>query len=140
MTLKNHVLVIILIITSSCKDNKIFSPEKKVQKEVKKENINSYEVQQIGRLYQPANIIIKVNNIGGNTEKEDYQITLTNSNLLDSKLEDLQMHSKKIAALYNTFLTKTLKPFNVQKIIVKIEHRNGKNNSFEFTEQKFIKK
>nr|WP_315153824.1 hypothetical protein [uncultured Flavobacterium sp.] len=138
--MKNHVLVIILIITSSCKDNKIFSPEKKVQKEVKKENINSYEVQQIGRLYQPANIIIKVNNIGGNTEKEDYQITLTNSNLLDSKLEDLQMHSKKIAALYNTFLTKTLKPFNVQKIIVKIEHKNGKNNSFEFTEQKFIKK
>ncbi len=145
--MRNYVFVIILILTSSCKDNKIFSPEKKVQKEIKKEKINSYEVRQIGRLYLPESMTVWGKSIVNSGVKfvdygvkEDYQITLTNSNLLDSELDNLQMHSKKIATLYNTYLTKNLKPFNVHKIIVIIEHRNGKNDRFEFPEEKFIKK
>ena len=54
-----------------------------------------------------------------------------------TEFENLQNHSRKISSIYHNHLVETLDTFNFKKIIVKIEHRNKKTASYEFTAEKF---
>lgn len=118
-----------MILVSSCKDNKITKEEEKF--ETDRNNKNTYDqIQKIGYLFKPENI-------NTSTDGRNFQITLTNSDLLDIELENVQIHSKKISAIYYNHLVKTLVLFNFKKIIVKIEHRNGKTESYEFAAENF---
>lgn len=58
--------------------------------------------------------------------KNDYQYTLTNSDLLDKDTENLKEHSLKISNYYN-FLTRINKPFIYDKIIVKNHSQKRKS-------------
>ncbi len=138
--MKNYLFLIILILTYSCKEKNVDNKEKKVNKLANEKKIDTEEkIQLIGKLYQPEKMVFKGNRIGTNVEKEDYQITLTNSDLLDSDLKNKKKYADKIATIYCSYLGKTVKPFNFKKIIVKIEHRNGKTNSFEYSVEEFTK-
>ncbi len=129
--MKNYLFLIILILTYSCKEKNVDNKEKKVNKLANEKKIDTEEkIQLIGKLYQPEKMVFKGNRIGTNVEKEDYQITLTNSK---------KKYADKIATIYCSYLGKTVKPFNFKKIIVKIEHRNGKTNSFEYSVEEFTK-
>lgn len=126
--MRNFLSIIILILSFSCKDNKII--EVKEKNNTDRNNKNTYDqIQKIGHLYKPEKITTE-------TDGQNFQITLTNS-VLDKKYENLQNHSKKISALYHNHLVKTLGRFNFKKIIVKIEHRNEKSESYEFTAENF---
>jgi succinyl-CoA synthetase beta subunit len=126
-----------LVSTYSCKDDNVVNQEKKERKENKSANQEKvdYVAQEIGYLYNPEKMTIKENKVGINNEKENYQITLTNSDLLDNDIENVEKHAKKIATVYYKFLFQNIKPFNLKKIIIKIEHRNTKINSFEYSEE-----
>lgn len=131
-TMKNYIILVILILITSCTENKING--KKIKKNL--ENItNDYdEDQKITRQYLPEEMQMKTSKTESENE-EDYQITLKNSNLLDAELENLQLHSQKIATLYYKKLARTITTLNLKKIIVKIEHSNGKIDKFTFTEE-----
>lgn len=121
----------------SCRENTINAQEKK------SENIETIvkmddEIREIGNLYQPERMIAKQGKVRTDNKKEDYQITLTNSDLLDRISENKDEHVKKIATLYYKNLTKNIVPFNYNKITVNIEHRNGKKNSFKYSEKDFL--
>jgi len=98
------------------------------------------ETRDIGYIYKPEKI--QTEEIKMKTGKNNYQCTVTNSDLLDTDLQNIKMHSGKIAGIYYKFLIRINSPFNYNKIIIKIEHRNGKIDSFEYSEkemQKIIK-
>jgi len=69
------------------------------------------------------------------SEKEDYQIMLSNSDLLDTDFKNTEKHAQKIASLYYKFLVRNINPFNVKNIIVRIEHRSLKIQNFEYSEE-----
>jgi len=91
------------------------------------------EIEEIGNLYQPEKM--EQEEIKKKSGKNDYQYTLTNSDLLDSDLKNLKDHSEKIVNNYYKFLIKINIPFNYEKIIVKIIHRNGRINIFKYSEK-----
>lgn len=123
----------------SCKENKINST-KKIDYvniddggDVKDLNKFSEEINEIGDLYQPERM--EQEEIKKENEKNDYQYTIKNSDLIDKDVENLKNHSKKIVSNYYKFLVKINHPFNYNKIIVKIIHRNGKTDIFEYSEK-----
>jgi len=73
--------------------------------------------------------------IKNKTEKNNYRYTITNSDLLDTDLQNIKIHSRKIVNIYYKFLIRINSPFNYNKIIVKIVHRNGKIDSYEYSEK-----
>lgn len=91
------------------------------------------ETQEIGQLYKPEKFQTEEIKMG--TGKNNYQCTVKNSDLLDTDLQNIKMHSGKIASIYYKFLIRINSPFKYNKIIVKIEHRNGKIDSFEYSEK-----
>jgi hypothetical protein len=98
------------------------------------------EIQEIGTLYRPERM--QQEEIKNKTGKNNYRYTLTNSDLLDTDLQNIKIHSRKIVSIYYKFLSRINSPFNYKKIIVKIEHRDGKIDNFEYSEdeiQKIIK-
>lgn len=98
------------------------------------------ETREIGDLYRPE--MIQTEEIKMKSAKNNYQCTVTNSDLLDTDLQNIKIHSKKIVSIYYKFLSRINSPFNYNKIIVKIEHRDGKIDNFEYSEdeiQKIIK-
>lgn len=123
----------------SCKENKIDCPKKIDYVDVdnsgnaKKTQKTSNETDEIGYLYQPERM--ETEEIKKNTGKNDYQYTLTNSDLLDNDLQNLKIHSRKIVSTYYKFLIRVNVPFDYDKIIVKIIHRNGKVNIFKYSEK-----
>lgn len=126
-----------LITIVSCKESSKNAQEKKIDEKKIKEK-NEDEIQKIGNLYQPEKMEVKLNKISTDNKKEDYQITLTNSDLLDSISENTEEHAKKIVNLYYKNLTKNIVPFNYNKITVNIEHRNGEKVSFKYSEKDFL--
>ena len=131
-TIKNYMIFVILILITSCTENKI--NDKEIKKNVKNVTNDYDEDQKITKQYLPEEMQMKTSRTESENE-EDYQITLKNSNLLYAELENLQVHSQKIATLYYKKLARTIIPLNLKKIIVKIEHRNGKIDKFTFTEE-----
>jgi len=95
------------------------------------------ETRDIGYIHKPEKI--QTEEIKMKTGKNNYQCTVTNSDLLDTDLQNIKMHSGKIAGIYYKFLIIINSPFNYNKIIVKIEHRNGKIDSFEYSEKEMRK-
>lgn len=91
------------------------------------------EIQEIGNLFRPE--IMQQEKIKLKNGKNNYQYTLTNSDLLDKDLENIKNHSKKIAINYYNLLKRTNKPFSYNKIIVKVIHRNNKIDRFEYSEK-----
>ena len=136
--MKNYLLILMLISISSCKENEVIAQEKKPEKAELSEEMN-YEIQEIGNLYKPEKMIIKQNKIRTDNEKENYQITLTNSDLLDSDTENLKKHAEKIANFYFKNLSRNIVPLNCRNIIVEIEHRNGKKDNFKYSEKEMKK-
>jgi hypothetical protein len=135
--MKKYLYILILTSVISCKENTIKAQEKK------SENIDTIqkkddEIREIGNLYQPERMIAKQAKVRTDSKKENYQITIFNSDLLDNKTEDIENHAKKIANLFYKNLLRNIIPFNFNKIIVKIEHRNGKIKSFKYTEKDFL--
>ena len=141
------LFIFILLSIFSCNESKI-----KNTKKIDYVNVNdegdadeskkiSDETQEIGYLYQPE--IMRQEEIKKTNGKNDYQYTLSNSDLLDNDLSNLKKHSKIIVTKYYKFLIRINIPFNYDKIIVKIIHRNGKVDTFEYSEndmQKIINK
>jgi len=91
------------------------------------------EIQEIGNLFRPE--IMQQEKIKLKNGKNNYQYTLTNSDLLDKDLENIKNHSKKIAINYYNLLKRTNNPFTYNKIIVKVIHRNNKIDRFEYSEK-----
>lgn len=123
----------------SCKENKLNSTKKidyvNVDEEEKADKVQkiSNEIEEIGYLYQPERM--EQEEIKKNNGKNNYQYTLTNSDLLDTDIENLETHSRKIVSNYYNFLIRINVPFNYDEIIVKIVHRNGKVNIFKYSEK-----
>ena len=95
------------------------------------------ETREIGDLYRPE--MIRTEEIKMKSGKNNYQCTVTNSDLLDTDLQNIKIHSRKIVGIYHKFLSRINSPFNYNKIIVKIEHRNGKIDNFEYSEEEMQK-
>lgn len=91
------------------------------------------EIHEIGRLYRPE--IMQQEEIKTKSAKNNYRYTLTNSDLLDTDLQNIKIHSREIVSIYYKFLIRTNTPFNYNKIIIKIVHRNGKIHSFDYSEK-----
>lgn len=135
--MKNYLYILLIISIISCKENVVNAQEKK------SENIETIEkmdveIQEIGNLYKPEKFVAKQGKIRTDNKKENYQITLFNSDLLDDEKENIKNHAKKIANLYYKNLVHNIIPFNFNKIIVEIEHRNGKKESYKYTEKDFL--
>ena len=126
-TMKDYLFILILISFFSCKENIVNAQEKKLEKIEIKQKMED-EIQEIGNLYQPEKMVVKQNKIRPDNKKEDYQITLTNSDILDKDLENIETHVAKIVSIYYKNLVRNIIPFNYNKIIVEIEHRNGKKD------------
>lgn len=131
--MKNYLFIIIAILTISCKEIPMNVQDRKGETIVNKKT-NDSEIQEIGKLYQPEKIETKQIKSESDIKKDNYEITLTNSDLLDTDLKNIKKHSKKIAAIYYKFLVRINSPFNYNKIIVKIIHRNGKIESYKHSE------
>ncbi|WP_395046428.1 hypothetical protein [Flavobacterium sp.] len=131
--MKNFLNILILISIFSCKENVITSQEKKSEVKTIKAIMDN-EIQQIGNIYQPEKMVIKQNKIRTDNKKENYQITLINSNLLDNEKENVESHAEKIVKMYYENLVRNIVGLNSNKIIVEIQHRNEKKESFEYTE------
>ena len=123
----------------SCKENQIDSPKKIDYVDVddignaKKAQTISDEIKEIGDLYQPE--IMQQEELKKNNGKYNYQYTLTNSDLLDTDIENLKTHSRKIVSNYYKYLNRIIVPFTYDEIIVKIIHRNGKMDVFKYNEK-----
>lgn len=135
--MKKNILLIVLVTLLSCKENNIDIPEKKNIKKKNTEKIShekiDKEIQKIGNLYRPE--IMQQEEIEIKTRKKNYRYTLTNSNLLDTDLQNIKSHSRKIVRIYYKFLIKINSPFTFNKIIIQIIHRNGKIDNFEYSER-----
>jgi len=134
--MRYYLFTLCLIITYSCTDKNHPTPDKKISNNHAGEKAElNQPIQEIGSFYQPEEMTIKEKQTGKSGNKEDYQITLKNSDLLDSDLENLNEHAKKIASLYYKSLTSTIHPLNLKKVVVTIKHRNLKIDNFEYLEE-----
>lgn len=138
--MKNYLVIIIIIFFYSCKENKTNQKQNKINNTSDLPKINPNVIaQQIDSMYHPEAMTIKGNKIGVNTMQENYKITIKNSRLLDSNLIGNKKDAEKISTIYYKYLTKAIKPLNMEKIIIEIKHSNGKIDSFEFSENEIIK-
>jgi hypothetical protein len=126
-----------LISIFSCKENKVVVQEKITPEKINNDKLGN-EVQKIGDLYQPEKMEFKERKVGAINEKENYQISLTKSDLLDNDIKNLKTHSNKIVSLYFKFLNRTNSDFIYDKIIVNIIHRNGEIDNFKYSEKELI--
>lgn len=135
--MKNYLFIIILISIFSCKMNIINAQEKTSEKTEIYETVND-ETKEIGILYQPEKIETNEIKSRNKVKKNDYEITITNSDLLDTDSENIKTHTRKIADIYYSFLIRINIPFVYNNIIVKIIHRNGKIENFKYQEKDFL--
>jgi len=133
--MKKILFIFILINLVSCKKNKIEYSKQDILEKVKEGDTipEIPEIAEIGHWYQPE--IMQQDEIEKDGGKNDYQYTLTNSDLLDTDLKNLKIHSIKIVRNYYKFLIRINVPFNYDKIIVKIVHRNGNEDIFKYSEK-----
>jgi hypothetical protein len=74
------------------------------------------ETRDIGYIYKPEKI--QTEEIKMKIGKNNYQCTVTNSDLLDTDLQNIKMHSGKIAGIYYKFLIRINSPFNYNKFTI----------------------
>jgi hypothetical protein len=139
--MKKYLFIIILIYTFSCKENDVV-PQKEETHKITEQKTNSQEkandlAQKIGELYNPERMTIKGNRVEKN-EDENYKITLTNSDLIDSDIKNVEKHAQKIAIDYYRYLKQNIEPLNLKMLIIKIEHRNTKIDSFSYSNENII--
>lgn len=134
--MKKYFYVLILISIFSCKENIANAQQKNSEKIVEVERMDD-EIREIGNLYQPERMTAKQGKIRNDNKKEDFKITLFNSDILD-KGKETEIQARKIVNLYHKNLTRNITPLNFSKIIVEIEHRNGKKENYKFTEKDFL--
>jgi hypothetical protein len=134
--MKKYLFILILISTYSCKEKGHNSLEKKAStlNTKKKSGLNNH-LQEIGNLYQPEMMNFTERDVKSNSEKKDFQVTLTNSDVLDSDVKNIEKHALKIASLYYEYLIGSIKPLKFKKIIVTIEHKNKKIDKFEYSKE-----
>lgn len=133
--MKKILIFFILFSLFSCKGNKIKNSEKNSSEKVTEGEIIP-EIQEIGNLFRPE--MMEQEEIKIVNGKNNYQYTITNSDLLDTELENTEKYAKQIVNVYYKFLIRINNPFNYDKIITKIIHRNGKIESFKFSEKDFL--
>ncbi len=136
--MKKFIFILIAILIISCKKSQTNSQEKKNETIVNKKDNNS-EIEEIAKLYKPEKINTTISGVESDVKKNDYTITLTNSNLLDADLKNAETHAKKIVTIYYKFLVRINTMLNYNKIIVKIIHRNGKIESFKYSKMDILK-
>jgi hypothetical protein len=139
--MKKYLFIIILIYTFSCKENDVV-PQKEETHKITEQKTNSQEkvndlAQKIGELYNPERMTIKGIRVEKN-EDENYKITLTNSDLIDSDIKNVEKHAQKIAIDYYRYLKQNIEPLNLKMLIIKIEHRNTKIDSFSYSNENII--
>lgn len=132
------LLLLFVIISHSCTKKEYNIPPKKNNKTNKTKTTLNQQIQEIAKIYYPEQMNFKGNSILNNSEKEDYQITITNSELIDNNLDSTEEHANKIVSLYYIFLAKNVKSLNIKKITVNIEHKDMKISSFEYLEKDII--
>lgn len=138
--MKYYIIILSLILAYSCQERSNMDSEQRIKDLPNEEKIKlNTQVQEIGNLYMPEKMIFKEANVKKKSEKEDYQITLTNSDLLDTDLKNIEGHSQKIALFYYKFLVSNIIPLNLKKIIVRIEHKNLKVDQFEYLDENINK-
>lgn len=136
--MKIYIFFSILIFIFSCKQNNtVIQESKKINSEAanKKSELDYKNIQEIGNFYKPVEIVVKENRIGNNFEKEEYKITLKRSDLLDNDSTNIKKHAENIALIYYRYLEKNVSSFSFKKIIVEIEHRHKKIDTFEYLER-----
>ncbi len=132
-----YYLLIIITSFCSCMKNEVVAQEVITNNVIDEQKLDD-KIQEIGSLYKPEKMVLKENSVESNHEKEDYQITLTNSDLLDnSSTVELEKHALNIANSYYKYLKARINPLNVKKVIVKIEHRNKQADRLEYLEENF---
>ena len=129
------ILLIILLNLFSCKGNKIENSEKNSSEKVTEGEIIP-EIQEIGNIFRPE--MMEQEEIKIVSGKNNYQYTITNSDLLDTDIKNTEKYAKQIVNIYYKFLIRINKPFNYDKIIAKIIHRNGKIEVFKYSETEII--
>ena len=120
----------------SCKTEKTENKERKESEKVTEGKIIP-EVQEIGNIFRPE--MMKQEEIENKVGKNNYQFTITNSDLIDNDLKNTDKYAEQIVEKYYAFLIRINKPFNYDKIIVKIEHRNKKIENYEYSENEMLK-
>lgn len=133
--MKKYIIIFIISIIS-CKENRIDNQVKRDKSISNKETVDN-EIRKLTDLFMPEKM--ETEEIKTEFNKKNYQITFTNSDLLDKDLKNIKLNSDKIASIYNMFLMRINNPLNYDKIIVKIIHRNGKINVFEYSEKEMLK-
>ena len=134
--MKKYLYVLILTSIFSCKENIANAQQINSENIVNVDKIND-EINEIGNLYYPEKMVAKQGKTRTDNKKEDFTITLFNSDTLD-KGKDTEIHARKIVNLYYKNLIRNIIPLNFNKIIVEIEHRNGKKENFKVTEKDFL--
>jgi hypothetical protein len=137
--MKRMLFLLLLMPLLSCKQDKVTSPRKLGYVNVDdagnadEKKVIPNEVEEIGTLYQPERM--EQEEIKKKEGKNDYQFTLTNSDILDKDLKNIHRHARKIVRNYYQFLVKINVPFCYNRILVQINHRNGKKDLFSFSEK-----
>lgn len=134
--MKNYLYVLIITSIFSCKENIANAQQKNSENIVNIEKMDD-EIREIGNLYQPERMVAKQGKIRTDNKKEEFKISLFNSDILDNG-KNTEIHARKIANLYYKNLIINIVPLNYSKIIVEIEHRNGEKDNYKFTEKDFL--
>lgn len=124
--------MIIFIFSCNVKNHNVPKEISNEVKDVKKDKLKP-QLEEIGNLYKPEEISVKENKVGNDFEKQDFQITLTNSDSIDGDLKNVDRHAEKIALLYHSFLEENVGLVNVKMILVNINHRNTTTHNFKYT-------
>lgn len=136
--MKKHLFIFIIFFLISCNKNTIKAQETDNIR-VNAETINE-EIIEIGNLYQPEKMEVQQSKNNKEYKNENYQITLTNSDVLDKEENNLNIHSEKIVALYYKNLIRNSKSLDFDTIAVTINHRNGNIDIFKYDKVNFINK
>ena len=126
------LVALIMMNLYSCK-------EKKVVNKIENDDLENAhigpiipEIQVVADLFKPERM--EQDEIENKTGKNNYKYTITNSDLLDTDLKNTKIYAEQIVDNYYNFLIRINKPFNYDKIIVEIRHRNGKIDIFKYSE------
>lgn len=130
--IKRLFLIVIVVFAFSCQNPKVKSEILGDSKD-----FSDNGIQEIGKLYNAERINTRPVKVKTDSEKKDYIIEITNSDLLEKDSINLDKYGLIIANLYKKDLIKNRS--NFKNIIVIINYRNGNNKRFEFTEKELIK-
>jgi hypothetical protein len=132
METKKMIGILLLFITcNSCMNEQKKSPKiENVEKENKKP-----DGRQITLKYYPEEMRIKLQPEEKINIKENYTVTLINSDVIDRDMKNLKEKSDDILKIYYDLLMKNNKTLNYNQIIVEIIHKNKKKHIFQYNKK-----